>query len=77
MMHVLTLGTGEDKVVSGKTLEETYVLMLASLRNNGVTLEAAKGVAREYPTISSLYAGWRACRSEREKKEMLAGIGVS
>lgn len=73
-MHVALLGTSDDKIVSGKTLEETYILMLASLR--GVTEAAAKGIAREYPTIRDLYEAWEACGSERDRKEMLAGVAV-
>ena len=75
MMHIVTLGTGDEKIVSGKTLEDTYTLMLASLK--GITEAAAKGVVREYPTVRELYEGWAACRSEREKKEMLADVMVS
>lgn len=75
MMHIVTLGTGDEKIVSGKSLEETYMLMLASLK--GVTEAAAKGVVREYPTLRELYEGWAACRGEREKREMLAGVMVS
>lgn len=68
------LGTSEDKVVSGKDLEDTYLKMLASLPR--VTDAIAKGIASEYPTIRSLYEGYERCCDERERKEMLVGIGV-
>jgi len=51
------------------------MLMLASLR--GVTEAAAKGIVREYPTIRDLYEAWEACGSERDRREMLAGVAVS
>ncbi|GAA5887731.1 hypothetical protein JCM3774_006865 [Rhodotorula dairenensis] len=71
--HIAMLGTSEDKVVSGKDLEDTYLKMLASLPR--VTDAIAKGIASEYPTVRSLYEGYERCRDERERKEMLVGIG--
>lgn len=68
------LGTSEDKVVSGKDLQDTYIKMLASLPR--VTEAIAKGIVAEYPTVRSLYEAYERCRDERERKEMLVGIGV-
>ncbi|TKA57454.1 hypothetical protein B0A53_00683 [Rhodotorula sp. CCFEE 5036] len=71
--HIAMLGTSEDKVVSGKDLQDTYIKMLASLPR--VTEAIAKGIVAEYPTVRSLYEGYERCRDERERKEMLVGIG--
>lgn len=49
--------------------------MLASLPK--VTESVAKGIVAEYPTLRALYESWDRCPSERDKKEMLVGIGVS
>ena len=68
------LGTSEDKVVSGKDLQDTYIKMLASLPR--VTEAIAKGIVAEYPTVRNLYEAYERCRDERERKEMLVGIGV-
>lgn len=72
--HIAMLGTSEDKVVSGKDLQDTYIKMLASLPR--VTEAIAKGIVAEYPTVRSLYERYERCRDERERKEMLVGIGV-
>lgn len=71
--HIAMLGTSEDKVVSGKDLQDTYIKMLASLPR--VTEAIAKGIVAEYPTVRSLYERYERCRDERERKEMLVGIG--
>ncbi|BGP01256.1 ERCC4 domain containing protein [Rhodotorula toruloides] len=71
--HISILGTSEDKVVSGKDLQDTYIRMLASLPK--VTESVAKGIVAEYPTLRALYESWDRCPSERDKKEMLVGIG--
>ncbi|GAA5976601.1 hypothetical protein JCM10908_005562 [Rhodotorula pacifica] len=71
--HIAMLGTSEDKVVSGKDLQDTYIKMLASLPR--VTEAMAKGIVAEYPTLRNLYEGYEQCRDERERKEMLVGIG--
>lgn len=73
--HIAMLGTSEDKVVSGKDLQDTYIKMLASLPR--VTEAMAKGIVAEYPTLRKLYESYERCRDEREMKEMLVGIGVS
>lgn len=49
--------------------------MLASVPR--VTEAVAKGIVAEYPTVRRLYEGWEACEGERERREMLVGIGVS
>ncbi|BGP23283.1 hypothetical protein JCM10295v2_002177 [Rhodotorula toruloides] len=71
--HISILGTTEDKVVSGKDLQDTYIRMLASLPK--VTGSVAKGIVAEYPTLRALYESWDRCPSEKDKKEMLVGIG--
>ncbi|POY72591.1 crossover junction endonuclease EME1 [Rhodotorula taiwanensis] len=71
--HIAMLGTSEDKVVSGKDLQDTYIKMLASLPR--VTEAMAKGIVAEYPTLRKLYESYERCRDEREMKEMLVGIG--
>lgn len=72
--HVALLGTSEDKVQSGKDLQDTYIKLLASLPK--VTEPVAKGIVAEYPTLRELYEAWEACEGERERREMLVGIGV-
>ncbi|GAA5952985.1 hypothetical protein JCM21900_001537 [Sporobolomyces salmonicolor] len=71
--HIALLGTSEDKIVSGKDLQDTYIKMLAALR--GVTEPVAQGIAGEYPTLRELFEGWQRCRDEKERREMLVGIG--
>ncbi|GJN87246.1 hypothetical protein Rhopal_000191-T1 [Rhodotorula paludigena] len=71
--HQSVLGTSEDKVVSGKDLQDTYIKMLASLPH--VTEPVAKGIVAEYPTWRDLFEAWGRCRDERERREMLVGIG--
>ncbi|GAA5892947.1 hypothetical protein JCM8208_004132 [Rhodotorula glutinis] len=71
--HVALLGTSEDKVQSGKDLQDTYIKLLASLPK--VTEPVAKGIVAEYPTLRELYEAWEACEGERERREMLVGIG--
>ncbi|GAA5855943.1 hypothetical protein JCM9279_005557 [Rhodotorula babjevae] len=71
--HVALLGTSEDKVQSGKDLQDTYIRLLASLPK--VTEPVAKGIVAEYPTLRDLYEAWDACEGERERREMLVGIG--
>ncbi|BGP38448.1 hypothetical protein JCM10450v2_002394 [Rhodotorula kratochvilovae] len=71
--HVSLLGTSEDKVASGKDLQDTYIKMLASLPK--VTEPVAKGIVAEYPTLRTLYEAWAACRDEKGRREMLVGIG--
>lgn len=76
MSHITMLGTGEANLQSGKDLQDTYIKMLASLK--GVTDAVAKGIAGIYPTMRSLLEAWDRCPGgEREKREMLIGIGVS
>lgn len=72
--HVALLGTSEDKVESGKDLQDTYLKMLASLPR--VTDGIAKGIAGEYPTLRELYEAWDRCVGDKAKREMLVGIGV-
>jgi hypothetical protein len=48
--------------------------MIASLPR--VTEAVAKGIVAEYPTMRELYESWERCESEKERKEMLVGIGV-
>lgn len=48
--------------------------MLASLPR--VTEAVAKGIVAEYPTMRELYESWERCADERERKDMLVGIGV-
>ncbi|GAA5858327.1 hypothetical protein JCM1840_001150 [Sporobolomyces johnsonii] len=71
--HIALLGTSEDKIVSGKDLQDTYIKMLASLK--GVTEPVANGIVAEYPTLRDLFEGWQQCRDEKERREMLVGIG--
>ncbi|GAA5858470.1 hypothetical protein JCM8547_007321 [Rhodosporidiobolus lusitaniae] len=71
--HVALLGSSEDKIPSGKDLQDTYIKMLASLPR--VTEAVAKGIVAEYPTMRELYESWEKCRSEKERREMLVGIG--
>ncbi|GAA5979522.1 hypothetical protein JCM11641_005421 [Rhodosporidiobolus odoratus] len=71
--HVALLGTSEDKVESGKDLQDTYLKMLASLPR--VTDGIAKGIAGEYPTLRELYEAWDRCVGDKAKREMLVGIG--
>lgn len=59
---------------SGKDLEDTYIKLLASLPK--VTEPVAKGIVAEYGTLRELYEAWAACEGERERREMLVGIGV-
>ncbi|GAA6005365.1 hypothetical protein JCM11491_002674 [Sporobolomyces phaffii] len=72
--HITQLGTGEANIVSGKTLQDTYIKMLASLK--GVTDAVAAGIAGEYPTMRSLLEAYDTCRGgEKGKQEMLIAIG--
>ncbi|GAA5921604.1 hypothetical protein JCM3775_003126 [Rhodotorula graminis] len=71
--HVALLGTSEDKVQSGKDLQDTYIKLLASVPK--VTEPVAKGIVAEYPTLRELYDAWQACEGERDRREMLVGIG--
>ncbi|GAA5936921.1 hypothetical protein JCM1841_001407 [Sporobolomyces salmonicolor] len=71
--HIALLGTSEDKIISGKDLQDTYIKMLAALK--GVTEPVAQGIAGEYPTLRELFEGWQRCRDEKERREMLVGIG--
>ncbi|GAA5869905.1 hypothetical protein JCM16303_001837 [Sporobolomyces ruberrimus] len=74
LSHITMLGTGEANLQSGKDLQDTYIKMLASLK--GVTDAVAKGIAGIYPTMRSLLEAWDRCPGgEREKREMLIGIG--
>lgn len=75
MMHKTSLGTVDDNVISGKDLLDTYIKILASIKN--VTEAVAKGIAKSYPTLRDLYEGWAALGSVKEKQLMLVGIGVS
>lgn len=60
--------------MSGKDLQDTFIKMLASLPH--VTEPVAKGIVAEYPTWRDLFEAWGRCRDERERREMLVGIGV-
>ncbi|GAA6049782.1 hypothetical protein JCM3770_002158 [Rhodotorula araucariae] len=71
--HVSLLGSAEDKVASGKDLQDTYIKMLAALPK--VTEPVAKGIVAEYPTLRALYEAWAACSDEKHRREMLVGIG--
>ncbi|GAA6063727.1 hypothetical protein JCM10212_001628 [Sporobolomyces blumeae] len=71
--HITILGTTEDKLPSGKDLQDTYIKMLASLK--GVTEALAKGIAGEYPTLRTLFEAWEDQGGERARKDMLIGIG--
>ncbi|GAA5924261.1 hypothetical protein JCM10213_004534 [Rhodosporidiobolus nylandii] len=71
--HIALLGTTDDSIKSGKDLQDTYIKMLASLPR--CTEAVAKGIVAEYPTLRELYEGWAACRDEKERKDMLVGIG--
>ncbi|GAA5891312.1 hypothetical protein JCM6882_004653 [Rhodosporidiobolus microsporus] len=72
--HISLLGTVEDKIPSGKDLQDTYIKLLASLPR--VTEPVAKGIVGEYPTLRALYEAWEACEGgERGRREMLVGIG--
>lgn len=70
----MELGTGDEKIVSGKGLEDTYIKMLTSIK--GLTDPVAKGIVREYPTLRCLYEAWNRCTSEKERQTMLVGIMV-
>lgn len=74
-MHTIALGTGDEKIVSGQGLKDTYIKMLHSIR--GVPEACAKSIVAEYPTLRSLYEGWAQCRTDKERQNMLVGISVS
>ncbi|GAA5821202.1 hypothetical protein JCM11251_004511 [Rhodosporidiobolus azoricus] len=72
--HISFLGTNEDKVASGKDLQDTYIKLLASLPR--ITEPVAKGIVGEYPTLRELFEAWEKCEGgERGRREMLVGIG--
>ncbi|KAM0754531.1 hypothetical protein T439DRAFT_284843, partial [Meredithblackwellia eburnea MCA 4105] len=74
-LHLAALGTFDEKVTSGKDLEDTFVKMLSSLK--GVTESEARGIVAYYPTMRDLYEGWDKAGGEQAKREMLCGIPVS
>lgn len=74
-MHIVALGTADEKLVSGQGLKDTYVKMLSSIK--GVPEGCAKGIAAAYPTIRDLYDSWDQCKTDKEKQNMLVGISVS
>lgn len=75
-LHAAALGgSGDDKVSSGRDLQDTWIKALATLK--AVTEPLAKAVVAEHPTVRDLYEGWARCGTERERKEMLMGIRVS
>ena len=73
MSHYNALGGTSDKLPIGKAgdHEDTYLKMISSIR--GITPAQAKGIASRFPTLRSLYEGYRRCATEKEKKEMLVG----
>ena len=73
MSHFDTLGGTSDKLPIGKVgdHEDTYLKMIASIK--GITPANAKGIAALFPSLQSLYEGYRNCVGEKQKKEMLVG----
>ncbi|GAA6043905.1 hypothetical protein JCM8097_004099, partial [Rhodosporidiobolus ruineniae] len=72
--HTLLGATPDlDKIPSGKDLQDTYIKLLASLPR--VTEPVAKGIVGEYPTLRGLYEAWEREAGEKERREMLVGIG--
>lgn len=73
MSHFVTLGGSSDKLPIGKAgdHEDTYLKMISSIK--GITPANAKGISARFPTLRSLYEGYRGCAGEKEKKEMLVG----
>lgn len=73
MSHFDILGGTSDKLPIGKAgdHEDTYMKIISSIK--GITSANAKGIAARFPTLRSLYEGYRRCRGEKEKREMLVG----
>jgi len=75
-LHAAALGgSGDDKLSSGRDLEDTWIKMLATLK--AVTEPLAKAIVAQYPTVRDLHEAWAACATDKERKELLAGIRVS
>lgn len=69
----MLLGNSEGVSV-GHDSGEVYRKMLACIK--GVTESVARNVAYEFPTVRSLYESYFACRSDKERSELLVGIAV-
>ncbi|KAF8928400.1 hypothetical protein BGZ52_003370 [Haplosporangium bisporale] len=63
-----------EGVKSGTDSEDIWIKTLQQIHM--VTLPAAKAIASEYPSIRSLYEGYRRCRSVAEAQKMLAGLEI-
>ena len=57
------------------TVRDVFVRQLSALRM--VSVEKAKAIVKQYPTIRSLYEAYSACASEKEKAQLLSGITTS
>ncbi|GAA5932463.1 uncharacterized protein JCM15063_001232 [Sporobolomyces koalae] len=74
LSHLSILGTGEANLPCGKSMQDTYIKMLATMK--GVTEPIAEGIASEYPTLRKLLSAWERCPGgENGRKNMLVGIG--
>ncbi|KAG0250925.1 hypothetical protein BG011_007978 [Mortierella polycephala] len=63
-----------EGIKSGTDASDTWVRSLQEIHM--VTPNVARSIASEYPTIRSLYEGYRACASAYEAQTMLEGIPI-
>lgn len=64
-----------DGIKSGMGYKETWELSLQQIHM--ITPRVARSIAAVYPTIRSLYDGYRRCATVRDAQSMLEGISVS
>ncbi|KAF9181252.1 hypothetical protein BGZ50_005620 [Haplosporangium sp. Z 11] len=63
-----------EGIKSGTDANDTWIKSLQEIHM--VTPNIARSIANEYPTIRSLYEGYRACTSVYEAQTMLEGIPI-
>ncbi|KAF9967480.1 putative monocarboxylate transporter mch1 [Mortierella alpina] len=68
------LNISTEGVKSGTDPEDTWIKTLQAIHM--VTHGVARSIAAEYPTIKSLYEGYRQCANTGEAQSMLEGIPI-